>query len=107
MPSSAWVWEEWSFGRTASSLLPSCYVPRRMHHLYSHWGFIREKYRHSVLLQMHKRQLPPPGEHSTQAEKGPENLVLSWWTFPVCLEKMNRTQQTSVNKVHAASVEGV
>lgn len=53
-----------------------------------------------------KRQLSPPGKHSTWAEKGPGNLVLSQWTSPVCLENMNKMQSASVNKAHMASVEG-
>lgn len=52
-----------------------------------------------------KRQLSPPGKHSTQAEKGPGNLVLSQWTFPVCLENMNKMQRASVNKARSVSME--
>ena len=53
------------------------------------------------------RQLPPPGKRSTQAEKGPGNLVFSQQTCPVCLENMNEMQQASVNKAHTASVDGI
>lgn len=48
-----------------------------------------------IILQRTERQLTPPGNHSTQAGKGPGNVALSQWTS-VCLQNMTKLQQAEV-----------